>query len=362
MLLIDIFVRFPSLTLSIVLIIHFARDARQYHQAWLAIGLLTASVASSLHTMPSELGLPGPIYVVALFISVPASAFEWWFARSLLEDRFRPGLIDWSIMTAAFLFKLGWSLQGIGIALPAHGFRYVGSYTVNILMVLYIIWIAISGLQNDLVEQRRRVRYWFIFFFAFTGGANLVMELAGYSGAIEAIFIHATILPIMLWVVIWLSRFTPEKLFFVENESQPTVEVDVPERMGAAYQRLTKFMETDHGYTDHDLTIGKLATQVGLPEHQLRRLINQTLGHRNFATYLNKYRLAHAKTELGNPDQALLPILTLAMDAGYKTLSTFNRAFKAAENETPSDFRKRILREALAETYSETPVGETEKV
>ena len=362
MLLIDILVRFPSLTLCVLLVILLARDARRYFQAQLAIGLLVTSIASSLHTMPSELGLPTPIYVVALFVSVPASAFEWCFARSMLEDRFRTGPIDWSIMTAACLFKLGWSLQGIGIVLPVHGFRYIGSYTVNILMVLYILWIAISGLQNDLVEQRRRVRYWFILFFAFTGGANLVMELAGYSGAIEAIFIHATTLPIMLWVVIWLSRLTPEKLFYMESENLTDNRADVPERMGAAYQRLTRLMEIDRGFIDHDLTVGRLADKVGLPEHQLRRLINQTLGYRNFATYLNTYRLAHAKAALADPDKAQIPILTLAMDAGYKTLSTFNRAFKAAENETPSDFRKRLLRERLAERRSETLTSKNEKV
>ena len=360
MLLIDIFVRFPSIALSVVLIILMTRDARRYYQAWLAIGLLTTSIASSLHTMPGELELPGMIYSVALFVSVPASAFEWWFARSLLEDRFRPGLIDWSIMAAACFFKLGWSLQGIAIMLPAHGFRYIGSYTLSILMVIYIIWIAVSGLRNDLVVQRRRARYWFIFFFAVTGGSNLMMELAGYSGAVEAIFIHATTLPILLWVVIWLSRLAPEKLFFMEDEALPVVQTDIPERMGPAFQRLTRFMETDQGYTDHSLTIGKLAKEVRLPEHQLRRLINKSLGHRNFATYLNTYRLEHAKTALSDPEQVQIPILTLAMDAGYKTLSTFNRAFKAAENETPSGYRKRALLQVLGETA--TNISETEKV
>ena len=168
-------------------------------------------------------------------------------------------------------------------------------------MIIYIIWIAVSGLQNDLVEQRRRVRYWFILFFAVTGGANLVMELAGYSGAVEAIFIHSTTLPILLWVVIWLSKLEPDKLFFMENEGPRLAQADIPERMGPAFQKLTNFMEMDQGYTDHSLTIGKLADQVGLPEHQLRRLINQTLGHRNFATYLNTYRLAHVKATMSDP-------------------------------------------------------------
>jgi len=357
MLLTDISVRFPSLTLCAILIILFARDARHYHQAWLAIGLLITSTASSLHTMPSVLRLPEAIYITALFVSVPGSALQWWFSRSILEDRFRLGPIDWIIMAAACLFKLGWSLQGIGIMPPAHGFRYIGSYTLNILMTVYIIWIALSGLQNDLVEQRRPVRYWFVLFLALTGGSALIVELAGYSGAVEAVFIHAITLPMLLWAVIWLSKLTPEKLFFHTKGDQFATPADIPERMGPASRKLKRVMEDDNVYTNQSLTIGKLANHIGLPEHQLRRLINQTLGYRNFATYLNSYRIAHTKAALGDPERAQTPILTIAMDAGYKTLSTFNRAFRATENETPSEFRKRALRrisQAERNTASET--------
>lgn len=350
MLLLDISVRFPSLTLTAVLIILLCRDARQYQDAWIGIAVLTASIASSLHTMPAALGLPYPIFAIALFVSVPAAALQWWFARSILQDDFKPGPIDWAIMAAACAFKLGWSLQGIGITPPAQDLRYVGSYTLNILMSLHIIWLAVSGLQGDLVESRRRVRYWFILFLSVTGSANLFMELAGYSGAVEAIFIHATMLPMLAWAVIWLSKLTPEKLFLKSENDRFKIGARIPDRMRPAFEKLIHVMTVDQIYTDETMTIGKLAGHIGLPEHQLRRLINQGLGYNNFATYLNQYRIAHAKAALSDPEQARIPILTIAMDAGYKTLSTFNRAFKSTENETPSNYRKRALRAALAQS------------
>ena len=223
----------------------------------------------------------------------------------------------------------------------------------------HIFWVALSGLRNDLVQPRRRVRYWFVFFLALTSISNIVAELAGYSGAVEAIFIHATSLPMLIWAVVWLSKLKSEYLF--HNADNPTAPEPkkVPERMGPAFQKLVVFMEEEHGFTDQDLTVGRLATQIGLPEHQLRRLINQTLGYRNFATYLNSYRIAHAKSLLADPEQAQTPILTIAMNTGYKTLSTFNRAFKATENETPSEFRSKSLPTAVA-TAAQTPC-ETEK-
>ena len=38
-----------------------------------------------------------------------------------------------------------------------------------------------------------------------------------------------------------------------------------------------------------------------------------------------------------------VPILTIAMDAGFGSLAVFNRSFKARQGETPSAYRRRHL-------------------
>ena len=86
-----------------------------------------------------------------------------------------------------------------------------------------------------------------------------------------------------------------------------------------------------------------MADRLGLPEHKLRRLINQQLGWRNFNQYLNAYRLADAKAALADPLQAEVPVLTIAMDAGFQSLGPFNRAFKADTGVTPSEYRRQAL-------------------
>ncbi|HEY0052592.1 MAG TPA: helix-turn-helix domain-containing protein, partial [Caulobacteraceae bacterium] len=64
------------------------------------------------------------------------------------------------------------------------------------------------------------------------------------------------------------------------------------------------------------------------------------LGYRNFNAYLNGWRLAEAKAALLDPAQREVPISTIALDAGFNSLGPFNRAFKAAEGATPSEFRE----------------------
>ena len=104
-------------------------------------------------------------------------------------------------------------------------------------------------------------------------------------------------------------------------------------------EALRDFMDSQQGYHQSELTIRRLGEQLGIPEHRLRRLINQHLGHRNFSDYLNSYRLAEAAARLADPAQQELPVLTIALGVGYASLTPFNRAFKARFGQTPSAWR-----------------------
>jgi AraC-like DNA-binding protein len=86
-----------------------------------------------------------------------------------------------------------------------------------------------------------------------------------------------------------------------------------------------------------------LAARLGAPEYRLRRLINQRLAHRNFSSFINGYRLTEARAALADPTQAEVPILTIALDAGFQSIGPFNRAFKAETGMTPSEFRRTRL-------------------
>ena len=87
-----------------------------------------------------------------------------------------------------------------------------------------------------------------------------------------------------------------------------------------------------------------------MPEYRLRRLINQRLGHRNFSSFVNGYRLAEATAALADPAQAEVPILTIALDAGFQSIGPFNRAFKAHTGMTPTAYRKQ------ADLRNEVPI------
>ena len=93
-------------------------------------------------------------------------------------------------------------------------------------------------------------------------------------------------------------------------------------------------------YRTEDLSITRLAAQLKVPEYRLRRLINQRLGHRNFNAFVNGYRLDEARAVLADPQRRHLPVLGIALDAGFQSIGPFNRAFKAATGRTPTEYRR----------------------
>ena len=107
-----------------------------------------------------------------------------------------------------------------------------------------------------------------------------------------------------------------------------------------------RLMADERIYRQENITIGSLALRLGIPEYRLRRLINQRLGYRNFNVFLNNHRIEEAKAALADPAQAEVPIITIAMDAGFQSLGPFNRAFKALTGVTPTEYRRLNARAA----------------
>ena len=68
--------------------------------------------------------------------------------------------------------------------------------------------------------------------------------------------------------------------------------------------------------------------------------VGAQLGYRNFNVFLNNHRIEEAKAALSDPTQAEVPVITIAMDAGFQSLGPFNRAFKATTGVTPTEYRR----------------------
>jgi len=91
------------------------------------------------------------------------------------------------------------------------------------------------------------------------------------------------------------------------------------------------------------MTIAGLAKYLCIHEYKLRNLINGELNFRNFNDFLNYYRIKEVTNFLVDPSHSTTPVLTLALDSGFRSLSSFNKAFKATHGKTPTEYRKNML-------------------
>jgi AraC-like DNA-binding protein len=130
-------------------------------------------------------------------------------------------------------------------------------------------------------------------------------------------------------------------LFEVPARTRERDAVDPRDRL--LLTKLDHEMRVEEAWRREGLTIGALATALGVPEHRLRRLVNDGLGHRNFADFLNAHRIAAAKQELADPLRVERSVSEIAFALGYASLGPFNRAFKETTGTTPSAWRAQAL-------------------
>jgi len=248
---------------------------------------------------------------------------------------------------AAFSF-----VNCLWIAPAPGGNLRISIIAINLLALGFIalaVVQTIASWSSDLVEGRRRIRVFIVVAAALYGGVNAILQMLRSGGEAAGIAntVNLAVLAAIVATISWLMmRVDGADLFPVAAEIAAAPDVPNP---SAAFEHsndqklvdaLMRLMADERIYRHDNVTIGTLATRLKIPEYRLRRLINQRLGYRNFNVFLNNHRIEEAKAALADPTQAEVPVITIAMDAGFQSLGPFNRAFKATTGVTPTEYRR----------------------
>jgi AraC-like DNA-binding protein len=100
-------------------------------------------------------------------------------------------------------------------------------------------------------------------------------------------------------------------------------------------------MEKQEPWRDSDLTLADLAEQLSTTPHKLSEVINSQIGQ-TFYDFVNGYRVREVQRRISAGEAKRFTMLTLALDAGFASKSTFNVVFKKHTNQTPSGFREAV--------------------
>jgi AraC-like DNA-binding protein len=105
------------------------------------------------------------------------------------------------------------------------------------------------------------------------------------------------------------------------------------------WARLEILMSTDSPYLDSELQLSTLAEQLGVSPQTLSEVLGRIAGNR-FYDYINGLRVERARQLLRDPASAETSILDIALAAGFKSKSTFNKYFKQEVGQTPTAYRQ----------------------
>ncbi|MCE9521148.1 MAG: helix-turn-helix domain-containing protein [Alphaproteobacteria bacterium] len=300
-----------------------------------------AYVVNSSHVLRSMLG----VYDAPLtLLSLGGGGYFWLFVITLFQDR--PISLQ-TLAPAALLTVVG--IAGIATEPPVRNGVWIVHNLIEIALSVHALYVIYDSWRGDLVEARRRLRGPFlgvvsVYTIAMSGieiGESVGVEAWWYSlvgGGVMALFCLAGSFVFLEARTAIFGRAAPAAATAAPIDAP---RIDPADRM--TLEKLAEAMDKGQVWKDETLTIGSLAEKVGVPEHRLRRLINDNLGHRNFAAFVNTRRIEAAKQTLADPAQARTTVAAIAFDLGFGSLGPFNRAFKEATGKTPTQWRRDAL-------------------
>jgi len=295
-----------------------------------------------ISTLPSQFLAWGPIKAVAYLVSIPNVGLIWWLALSVFDDKFQIGRLAWTGMIAETSGPILMWLSYIGVIgrVPAE-IKYM-TVAIALMMVCHAVWVGIASYRDDLIQPRREARIWIVSLVVLTLGVVLIAQVTT-SGNVSGLLRVGIAFPVSVLSLFWLVRFQTAILDFAPALETNLEDLSISMKDQATYQQLLTTMMEDKPYLEADLSIGGLAARIGVPAHQLRTIINQGMGFRNFSAFLAHYRITDIKPLLADPTNSRTPILTIALSHGFSSISTFNRAFKNEVGQTASQFRSIAL-------------------
>ena len=278
---------------------------------------------------------------VGTWLALPADAIPpllFFFTWGLFEDDREPPLLVWCIAAFYLAAALWIGLERGATDAAVSNYFMAPAQLAKLGFAIGAIFIVWRGREDDVVESRLKLRRVFAASIGVIVTVVVATELVTGWNVPELVELPgmAAIFAATLMINLAFLRLNPTFLLRDAGPLAPVLPEDT--RLVDALKRV---MSEDSAYTNHDLRIADLAAGLKVPEYQLRRTINRNLGYQNFNQFVNRYRVEEAARRFISEPRA--PVLTIALDVGFRSISSFNTAFRAQYQKTPTDYRKSTL-------------------
>ncbi len=233
------------------------------------------------------------------------------------------------------------------------------------IVYLFFTWRTLIGskiLNNKTTDSS--IKTWLLFLLVSVTIVQIVRFLLLVSNP-EGIFIGVPLEPHFQWfVVINTSAFIGllfyffykqailYKCFFVSGEIEPArvksaASIDseansnkiMSDTLGQSYlETIEEFIKLKRPFLKHDFHIMDLAQELKIPIHHCSFVINSIIGS-NFRDWINSYRIRDFIEQFPSKSDKMT-IEAIANESGFKSSTTFYRAFKKETGKMPKIYFK----------------------
>ena len=330
----DIALRGATTGIALVLIILFSLSRVDRESQWAFFVMVISNCAGVWRAVSETAGFSDLTTLILQWIVCSAAFGVTWFTLTIFLDNKRHA---WAWLLSGALISL------TIVVTPTYPqiIPFLRGYAV--VHFLTLIGLVAFSAQGDLQNARRRLRPVIIVLLlaqaVWQSIASTPLKPLPVSdlNVLRSGVVWALMAIVALWSLrVEHDRWPGRTVASPWNPSQNALRQEAHEALIARIE-----MEMTAGiWRTEGLTVAGLAQKVDAPEHQVRKAINKGLGHRNFASFINRARIKEAQARLSNPDEARTTVLEIAYDVGFGSLGPFNRAFREVTGQSPTDYRR----------------------
>lgn len=205
----------------------------------------------------------------------------------------------------------------------------------------YSLWVASVAFR--VARHDHRLHFERFFFGLFAAGAIVALFVVLALPVLDTgvfVFTYANLIGLSGFLALTALVSFPDLLRDIAEAAERAYassklgSVDVE----AAVARLESLMNEERVHRDEELRLETLAEQLDLSSHQLSELINTRFGV-GFSRYIREKRVSDAcRLLLDEPEAS---VLSISMEAGFRSQSAFYAAFREVEGMTPAAYRSR---------------------
>ncbi len=203
------------------------------------------------------------------------------------------------------------SLQEVSFA-DEIAFKWIQHFTIafGLILILRVLFFILNPEWGEFGSK-----YWYYLCFSIL---LMYISITGYSSTLK---VATTLRPNLLG----------------SNQANQEKNTDESEDLSVWKHKINTLFESNDVFKNPNLTLTDLARNLDTNRNIISKVINQEF-QMNFNDYVNEKRVESIIKRLKNGEHIKTTLLGIAIDCGFNSKTTFNRAFKKYTGESPKQY------------------------